>query len=191
MNLQWTPDGWADYVYWQTEDRKTLRRINKLIKDMLRTPFQGIGKRNLCAMTCQNTGAAALMMQIASSILSKEMSSSSCNAAHITNNPSRLLMRAASSRMENHRLLSDVLSERIFAESRMHRRTQAARGDEMRGLLHRDIFALASGFVNAERSRSADFAARQIDVFFILRVAENHAALELCFYHHIGFLRFK
>ena len=44
MNLQWTPDGWADYVYWQTEDRKTLRRINKLIKDMLRTPFQGIGK---------------------------------------------------------------------------------------------------------------------------------------------------
>lgn len=44
MNLQWTPDSWADYVYWQTEDRKTLRRINKLIKDMLRTPFQGIGK---------------------------------------------------------------------------------------------------------------------------------------------------
>ena len=44
MNLQWTPDGWAAYVYWQTEDRKTLRRINKLIKDMLRTPFQGIGK---------------------------------------------------------------------------------------------------------------------------------------------------
>lgn len=44
MNLQWTPDGWADYVYWQTEDRKTLRRINKLIKDMLRTLFQGIGK---------------------------------------------------------------------------------------------------------------------------------------------------
>lgn len=44
MNLQWTPDGWADYVYWQTEDRKTLRRINKLIKDMLRTPFQDIGK---------------------------------------------------------------------------------------------------------------------------------------------------
>ena len=44
MNLQWTPDGWADYVYWQTEDRKTLRRIKKLIKDMLRTPFQGIGK---------------------------------------------------------------------------------------------------------------------------------------------------
>ena len=44
MNLQWTPDGWADYVYWQTEDRKTLRRINKLIKDMLRPPFQGIGK---------------------------------------------------------------------------------------------------------------------------------------------------
>ncbi len=44
MNLQWTPDGWADYVYWQTEDRKTLRRINKLIQDILRDPYHGIGK---------------------------------------------------------------------------------------------------------------------------------------------------
>ena len=44
MNKVFTDNGWKDYVYWQTEDRKTLRRINKLIKDMLRTPFQGIGK---------------------------------------------------------------------------------------------------------------------------------------------------
>ena len=44
MNLQWTPDGWADYVYWQTEDRKTLCRINKLIQDILRDPYPGIGK---------------------------------------------------------------------------------------------------------------------------------------------------
>ena len=44
MNKVFTENGWKDSVYWQTEDRKTLRRINKLIKDMLRTPFQGIGK---------------------------------------------------------------------------------------------------------------------------------------------------
>lgn len=44
MNLQWTSDGWEDYVYWQEQDRKTLRRINKLIKAILKDPFQGIGK---------------------------------------------------------------------------------------------------------------------------------------------------
>ncbi len=36
--------GWEDYVYWQTQDRKTLRRINLLITDVLRDPFAGIGK---------------------------------------------------------------------------------------------------------------------------------------------------
>ena len=38
------PDGWDDYVYWQTQDRKTLRRINQLIADIQRDPFAGIGK---------------------------------------------------------------------------------------------------------------------------------------------------
>lgn len=37
-------DGWSDYVYWQSEDRKTLRRVNLLISDALRDPFGGIGK---------------------------------------------------------------------------------------------------------------------------------------------------
>lgn len=36
--------GWEDYTYWQGQDRKTLRRINALIADVLRDPFQGIGK---------------------------------------------------------------------------------------------------------------------------------------------------
>lgn len=36
--------GWEDYLYWQGQDRKTLRRINGLIADVLRDPFQGIGK---------------------------------------------------------------------------------------------------------------------------------------------------
>jgi toxin YoeB len=35
---------WEDYLYWQATDRKTLARINLLIKDIRRSPFQGIGK---------------------------------------------------------------------------------------------------------------------------------------------------
>ncbi len=42
--LAWTKEAWTDYLYWQSQDKKTLKRINKLIKDALRTPFDGIGK---------------------------------------------------------------------------------------------------------------------------------------------------
>lgn len=42
--LVWTGEAWADYLYWQSQDRKTLRRINALVADILRTPFTGIGK---------------------------------------------------------------------------------------------------------------------------------------------------
>jgi toxin YoeB len=42
--LAWTESAWNDYLYWQGEDRKTLKRINKLISDTLRDPFEGLGK---------------------------------------------------------------------------------------------------------------------------------------------------
>lgn len=42
--LTWTDDAWEDYLYWQTQDKKTLQRINKLINDVKRSPFEGIGK---------------------------------------------------------------------------------------------------------------------------------------------------
>lgn len=42
--LAWTDEAWADYLYWQSQDRKTLKRINKLIEDTKRQPFEGIGK---------------------------------------------------------------------------------------------------------------------------------------------------
>lgn len=42
--LIWTDQGWEDYLYWQNQDKKTLKRINKLIEDTKRTPFYGIGK---------------------------------------------------------------------------------------------------------------------------------------------------
>lgn len=42
--LLWTREAWADYVYWQNQDKKTLKRINRLILDCQRQPFEGIGK---------------------------------------------------------------------------------------------------------------------------------------------------
>ena len=42
--LAWTQEAWKDYVYWQGQDKKMLRRINKLISDTQKTPFKGIGK---------------------------------------------------------------------------------------------------------------------------------------------------
>jgi toxin YoeB len=42
--LAFDPNGWEDYMYWQGQDRKTLKRINQLVADVLRSPFEGIGK---------------------------------------------------------------------------------------------------------------------------------------------------
>jgi len=42
--LAWTEAAWEDYLYWQGQDRKTLKRIDALIRDCLRQPFAGIGK---------------------------------------------------------------------------------------------------------------------------------------------------
>ena len=42
--LSWSQNAWHDYLYWQEQDRKTLKRINKLITECLRDPFNGIGK---------------------------------------------------------------------------------------------------------------------------------------------------
>ncbi|WP_309619502.1 Txe/YoeB family addiction module toxin [Salinibacterium sp.] len=42
--ITFDPNGREDCVYWQTQDRKTLKRINQLISDALRDPFVGIGK---------------------------------------------------------------------------------------------------------------------------------------------------
>jgi len=42
--LSWTKEAWTDYVYWQSQDKKTLKRINRLILDCQRNPFDGTGK---------------------------------------------------------------------------------------------------------------------------------------------------
>lgn len=44
MRLLWEESAWNDYLYWQMQDKKTLKRINAIIKDIQRSPFDGIGK---------------------------------------------------------------------------------------------------------------------------------------------------
>jgi addiction module toxin, txe/yoeB family len=44
MKLVWTESDWEDYIWWQTEDRKVLKRINRLIKEIQRNGNSGIGK---------------------------------------------------------------------------------------------------------------------------------------------------
>lgn len=44
MRKVWTDDAWDDYLWWQQHDRKMLKRINQLIRDAERDPFNGIGK---------------------------------------------------------------------------------------------------------------------------------------------------
>ena len=44
MRLLWEDRAWSEYLYWQTQDKKTLKRINALIKDIQRSPYEGIGK---------------------------------------------------------------------------------------------------------------------------------------------------
>lgn len=43
-SLQWDIDAWKNYLFWQKEDKSILKRINQLIKEVLRHPFSGTGK---------------------------------------------------------------------------------------------------------------------------------------------------
>ncbi|MDX1949540.1 MAG: Txe/YoeB family addiction module toxin [Rickettsiales bacterium] len=44
MEVNFTSQGWEDYIYWSEFDKKILKKINTLIKDVSRNPFQGLGK---------------------------------------------------------------------------------------------------------------------------------------------------
>lgn len=44
MNKIWQDEAWEDYLFWQTQDRKTLKRINLLLQDINRNGYEGIGK---------------------------------------------------------------------------------------------------------------------------------------------------
>ena len=44
MKLIWSSNAWEDYFYWQSNDKKMVKRINNLIKEIKRTPYAGTGK---------------------------------------------------------------------------------------------------------------------------------------------------
>ncbi|MCL2207109.1 MAG: Txe/YoeB family addiction module toxin [Fibromonadales bacterium] len=44
MNKSFSDNAWEEYTYWQSQDKKTLKRINALLKDIDRSPYEGIGK---------------------------------------------------------------------------------------------------------------------------------------------------
>ena len=44
MKKIWFDEAWEDYIYWQQQDKKTLKRINALLKEIERENFKGIGK---------------------------------------------------------------------------------------------------------------------------------------------------
>ena len=62
--LSWTDEAWSSYIYWQTQDKKTLKRINKLITDVQRSPFEGIGKPEPLKKTYRVYGLVELMIPI-------------------------------------------------------------------------------------------------------------------------------
>lgn len=70
MKKVWFDEAWEDYLYWQMQDRKTLRRINALLKDIERSNFDGIGKPEPLKGELSGFGADVLMIQTDLSIVS-------------------------------------------------------------------------------------------------------------------------
>lgn len=66
MKILWDERAWKDYLLWQTQDKKTLKRINALIKDIQRDTYKGMGKPE--PLLGNLGGAGALMKLIALSI---------------------------------------------------------------------------------------------------------------------------
>ncbi|HRD07275.1 MAG: Txe/YoeB family addiction module toxin [Saprospiraceae bacterium] len=44
MRITFSQNAWEDYISWQTDDRKILKKINELIRDIMKTPYSGLGK---------------------------------------------------------------------------------------------------------------------------------------------------
>lgn len=58
MKLIFSENAWEDYLYWQKTDKKILNRINKLIKETKREPFEGVGKPEPLKHSLAGTGPA-------------------------------------------------------------------------------------------------------------------------------------
>ena len=83
-NFSFTEDAFAEYIYWQTQDRKTLKKINALLNDINRHPFEGLGKPEPLKGNYKASGAAASTTPTASSIASPMTISKSLSAKATT-----------------------------------------------------------------------------------------------------------
>ena len=68
MRITFTPSAWEDYLWIQENDRKLLKRINLLIRDCARSPFEGIGKPEPLKGELSGHGHGALLKNIVWSI---------------------------------------------------------------------------------------------------------------------------
>ena len=64
MKILWESHAWEDYVYWQFQDKKTLKKINRIITDICRNPFEGIGKPEPFKENLSGFGAEELMITV-------------------------------------------------------------------------------------------------------------------------------
>lgn len=69
MRLKWDESAWEEYTEIQARDKQMLKRINMLVKDAMRSPFEGIGKPEGLKWNLQGSGAVALTMRTALYIL--------------------------------------------------------------------------------------------------------------------------
>ena len=58
MRLVFTPHGWEDYQHWVQTDRATLKRVNRLVEDVLRDPFTGTASPSNSGTCCPAHGRA-------------------------------------------------------------------------------------------------------------------------------------
>ena len=73
MRIAFTPSAWDDYVWFQENDRRLVKRINLLIRDCARTPFEGIGKPEPLKGELSGHWSAALLRNIAWFIKSRRL----------------------------------------------------------------------------------------------------------------------
>lgn len=64
MRKIWFEKAWEDYLYWQSQDKKTLKRINQLVRDVERSPFEGIGKPEALVGNLSAFGVVGLTIRI-------------------------------------------------------------------------------------------------------------------------------
>lgn len=68
MKFVFVEESWEDYLYWQKTDKKKLKRINELLKDISRNPFEGIANLSLLNSNIPAFGQEVLMKSIGLSI---------------------------------------------------------------------------------------------------------------------------